>query len=94
MNNMLILLIISIISNVIVSDIPFKINKYTSKYKFMKLILGIIYKVFTCAPCMSYHLTWLYYLIVLETPIGFLYGFITYLMAAIVDKIMHTTTLY
>lgn len=93
MNIFVILIIISIISNVIVYDIPFKIKRYTSSYKIIDLILYTSYKVFTCVNCLSYHMTWMYFLIFQNDPMGFLYGFGSYLLASVVDKILHTTTL-
>lgn len=92
MNIAITLLIISIISNIIVYDIPFKVERYVSKIKYVNFILSILYKVFTCVNCLSFHITWLYFLINSD-PMGFLYGFITYLLSSIVDRILHTTSL-
>lgn len=93
-NTFITLLIISIMSNIFISDIPFKVERYSSKIKILDIILYIIYKVFTCANCLGYHTTWIYYLIFYSSPIGFIYGFITYLLVSIVDKILHTTSIF
>lgn len=93
MNILLTLTIIAIISNIIVYDIPLKIERYISKIKLVDICLSTIYKVFTCVNCLSYHLTWLYFLILQCDVMGFLYGFITYLLASVVDRILHTTSL-
>ncbi len=87
------LLIISIICNIIVYDIPFKIIRYTHKNKILNLLLYTIYKIFTCVNCLSYHTTWIYFLIFYCSPIGFAYGFISYLLASIVDKWLHQTSI-
>lgn len=88
-----ILIIISIISNVIVYDIPFKFQRYTSSIKIIDIPLYVFWKVLNCVNCLSYHLTWLYFLLIQGDLNGFFYGFITYLLASIVDRILHTTTL-
>lgn len=87
-----IILIISIISNIIVYDLPFKIQRYTSKNKVIRCLLYIIYKVFTCVNCLSYHMTWITFVILWSSPMGFIYGFITYLLSSIVDRLLHTTS--
>jgi len=87
------LLIISIICNVFIYDIPFRVKRYTHKNKYVNILLQVIYKVFTCVNCLSYHTTWLYYLIFFGSGVGFLYGFITYLLASFVDRWLHTTSL-
>ena len=87
------LIIISIISNIIVYDIPFKFQRYTSSIKIIDIPLYVLWKVLNCVNCLSYHLTWLYFLLIQGDLNGFFYGFITYLLASIVDKELHTTSI-
>jgi len=51
-----------------------------SKYKIVDLIIYTIWKVTNCAPCLSYHLTWILF-VSFGSWWGFLFGFITYLIS-------------
>lgn len=93
LNILIVLIIISTISNVIVYDIPFKFQRYTSIYKYIDLILYVFWKVLNCVNCLSYHLTWLYFLLIQGDLNGFFYGFGSYLLASVVDKILHSTSI-
>lgn len=86
----LILIIISVFSLVMVDEfepllyLKDKIGlgskrKLKSKYLFIDSIIYTIWKIMNCAPCFSYHSTWIIFLI-LGSNWGFIFGFLTYLI--------------
>jgi hypothetical protein len=87
------LIILSVFSLVIVDELePFLKYKdrigmgrkrlLRSKYYVIDSIIYIIWKVINCSPCFSYHLTWVVFLC-LGSWLGFLLGFITFLITKI-----------
>lgn len=104
MITILILMFISIISLIIVEDFEPLINlknklglgfkrKIKSKYKFIDIILSIFHKLLNCAPCLSYHLTWLFFLII-GSYIGFIIGIFTYVITKLLYKYLWTTSIF
>lgn len=96
------LLIISIISLIITEDLdPLifikeklginKTRKIYSKYKFIDTIIYSIWKVLNCPACLSYHLTWIFYLLI-GSYIGFIYGFLTYAITRLLYNYLWTTS--
>lgn len=50
-----------------------------SKYRLVDFIIYTIWKLMNCAPCLSYHLTWIIFLS-LGSYLGFLVGFLSFLI--------------
>ena len=68
-----------------------RLQLYTPRYlksrnKFVDGVIFTIWKPLNCAPCLSYHLTWILFLILFQSYIGFLIGLGTYCITKLIYK--------
>ena len=66
-----------------------RIRNTYSEIKWIDVILFLIWRLINCPLCLSYHIFWISYLILLHSPMGLIYGILAYYLTGYLQKTLH-----